>query len=380
MQLQIKTVLNHVHPLKGFVYKDVRFLGDRAFARIDATIAPRANGKAQCSKCLRALPGYDHLPLRRFEFIPLWAIAVFLLYSPRRVHCPQHGVVVEHMPWSDGKSPLTIALMCFLSAWAKRLSWWETAKVFGSTWDKVRVSVQWVVHWGLEHRNLDAITAIGIDEIAYRKGHKYMSVVYDISPGSKRLLWLGEDRTKASIKQFFSWFGPDRCSRIRYVCSDMWRPYLDAIRKLAPNALNILDRFHIVRKLKDAVDQTRRAEATALRRKGDEVTLHKTRWCLLKKVKNLYYNQMVRLQELLKLNLRTARAYIMVEDFDQHFWTYKSPAWAGKFLDGWCTRAMRSRIQPIKKVAQMLRSHRALILNYFRAKKQLNSGIVEGLT
>jgi transposase len=90
-------------------------------------------------------------------------------------------------------------------------------------------------------------------------------------------------------------------------------------------------------------------------------------------------HQMVRLQELLKPNLRTVRAYLMVEDFDQHLWDDKSPAWAGKFLDAWCSRAMRSRIEPIKKVAEMLRSHTPLILNYFRAKKQLNSGIVEGL-
>jgi transposase len=379
MQLQIKTLLNHVHPLKGFVYEDVRLVGDGVLPHIDATIVPRANSKAQCSKCMRPLPGYDHLPVRRFEFVPLWAIAVFLVVSPRRVDCPEHGVVVEHMPWSDGKSPLTIALMCFLAAWAKRLSWWETAKVFGSTWDKVRVSVQWVVQWGLEHRDLEGIQAIGIDEIAYRKGHKYMSLVYDIGAGSKRLLWIGEERTKASIKQFFSWFGPERCARIRYVCSDMWRPYLDAIRRFLPNALNVLDRFHIVRKLKEAIDQTRRAEAAELRRKGDKITLHKARWPLLKKVKNLYYNQFVRLQDLLKLNLRTVRVYLMVEDFDQHFWNYKSPAWAGKFLDAWCTRAMRSRIEPIKKVAKMLRSHKPLILNYFRAKKQLNSGIVEGL-
>ncbi len=164
-----------------------------------------------------------------------------------------------------------------------------------------------------------------------------------------------------------------------YVCPDMGRPYLDVVRTLAPNALNVVDRFHIVNTLKDAVDQTRRAEAAELRRKGDKITLHKARWPLLKKVKNLYYNQMVRLQELLKLNLRTVRAYLLVEDFDQPFWTCKSPAWADRFLDAWCTRALRSRIEPIKKVANAARSHAPLILNYFRAKKQLNSGMVEGL-
>ena len=138
-------------------------------------------------------------------------------------------------------------------------------------------------------------------------------------------------------------------------------------------------RFHIVKKLKEAVDQTRRAEAAELRKKGDKLTLSKTRWCLLKKAKNLLHSQAVRLAELLKLNLRTTRAYLMAEDFDAHFWDYKSPTWAGKFLDAWCTRTMHSRIEPMKKFAKTLRNHRDLILNYFRAKKQLSSGIVEGM-
>lgn len=379
MQLQVKTLLNRVHPLKSFVYADVRFHGQGERARIETIIKPRSNSKARCSVCERSCPGYDHLPIRRFEFVPLWAMAVFFVYAPRRVQCPEHGVVVELMPWSNGKSPMTTALMCFLADWAKRLSWWETAKRFGSSWDKVRLSVQWVVHWGLEHRNLDGINALGLDEIAYRKGHKYMTVVYDISAGSKRLLWIGENRTKATIKQFFTWFGSSRCSSIQFVCTDMWRAYIDAVNKFCPNALNILDRFHIVKKLKEAVDQTRRAEAAELRKKGDKLTLSKTRWCLLKKAKNLLHSQAVRLAELLKLNLRTTRAYLMAEDFDAHFWDYKSSTWAGKFLDAWCTRTMHSRIEPMKKFAKTLRNHRDLILNYFRAKKQLSSGIVEGM-
>jgi len=194
-----------------------------------------------------------------------------------------------------------------------------------------------------------------------------------------RLSWVGQGRTKAIIKQFFWWLGSERCARILYVCSDMGRPYLDVVRTPAPNALNVVDRFHFVNKLEDAVDQTRRGEAAELRRKADRVTLHKTRWPLLEKVNNLYYNQMVRLQELLKLNLRTVRAYLLVEDFDQPFYDDKSPGWADKFLGAWCTKVLRSRIVLTKKVAKMLRSHAPLILNDFRAKKQLNSGMVEGL-
>jgi len=115
-----------------------------------------------------------------------------------------------------------------------------------------------------------------------------------------------------------------------------------------------------------------------MRRKGDHVTLKHTRWCLLKRPGNLTTKQAGRLRGLLRLNLRTARAYLLKEDFN-HFWTYTSPIWAGKFLDRWCAMVMRSGIAPMKAKAKMLQSHRDLILNYFRAKKEYSSGVVEGL-
>lgn len=378
VQLQLRTILNHVHKLKSFVYADVRFVQGDDAARIEATVEPRRNAKSLCPHCERPCARYDRQPQRAFEFVPLWNMMVLLLYAPWRVNCPDHGVVVEFMPWAHGKSPMTKVLMCFLATWAKRLSWWETARMHLSSWDKVRASVEWVVQWGLAHRNLDNIEAIGIDEVAWRKGHKYLTLVYDISAGSKRLLWIGQDRTRATINGFFQWLGQERCELLHYVCSDMWKPYLQAVGKYAPNALNILDRFHIAKHLNDAVDQTRRQEAAEYRRKGDKVILKHARWCLLKRVRNLTYQQTARLHELLKLNLNTVRAYIMKEDFDR-FWDYSMPAWAGKFLDSWCSRTMHSRIEPMKKVARMLRNHRDLILNYFRAKKQFNSGIIEGL-
>ena len=106
--------------------------------------------------------------------------------------------------------------------------------------------------------------------------------------------------------------------------------------------------------------------------------LKKTRWCVLKRKTNLTRQQRFRLRDLLRYNLQTVRAYLLKEDFQQ-FWEYESPNWAGKFLDEWCCQVMRSRIEPMKKIARTLRSHRALILNYFRARKQFSSGVVEGL-
>jgi len=203
-----------------------------------------------------------------------------------------------------------------------------------------------------------------------------LTLVYELSGGCRRLLWIGHKRTQATINQFFEWMGKARCKDLKFVCSDMWKAYLKAIARYAPQALNVLDRFHIVRHLNDAVDKTRREEAAAYRKKGDKVTFKHARWCLLKRPENRTGPQTSKLQELLKLNLKTVRAYLMKEDFES-FWHYIHPTWAGKFLDDWCRRAMRSRLEPIKKVAGMLRGHRELVLNFFRAQR-LTSATVEG--
>jgi len=234
------------------------------------------------------------------------------------------------------------------------------------------------VQWGLEHRTLGPIQAIGVDEVAYAKGHKYLTLVYQIDAGCTRLLWIGKERTVATFNQFFDMIGDELTEGIEFVCSDMWRPYLRVIRERCTNALNILDRFHIGAKMNDAVNDVRAAESRKLAQDGYEPVLTKTRWCVLKRKENLTGQQRIRLRDLLKYNLQTVRAYLLKEQF-QHFWTYSSPTWAGKFLDEWTTLAMRSRLEPMKKFARTLRNHRELLLNYFRARKQFSSGVVEGL-
>src|SRR5580692_4494114 len=158
----------------------------------------------------------------------------------------------------------------------------------------------------------------------------------------------------------------------------MWQPYLRVIRERCTNAVNILDRFHIVAKMNEALDDVRAAEARRLVQDGYEPVLKKTRWCVLDRKANLTGLQRFRLRDLLRYNLKTVRAYLLKEDFQQ-FWEYHSPTWAAKFLDDWCQQVMRSRIEPMKKVAKTLLGHRELILNYFRAKKQFSSGVIEGL-
>jgi transposase len=268
--------------------------------------------------------------------------------------------------------------MLFLAHWARKLSWTETARAFHTSWDQVCHAVEYVVQWGLEHRTLAPLRAIGVDEIQYGRGHQYLTLVYQIEAQCTRLLWVGKERTTESFQGFFTQIGEELAASIEFICSDMWKPYLQLIEQHCPRALNILDRFHIVAKMNKAIDEVRAGEARRLVRDGYEPVLKKSRWCLLKRKENLTDPQRIRLRDLLRYNLKSVRAYLLKEDFQQ-FWDYTSPAWAGKFLDQWCRQVMRSRIEPMKKFARTVRKHRELLLNYFRARKAFSSGVVEGL-
>lgn len=218
--MELLTILNRCHHFRGFVYQHARFGADKKSIKV--AVRPRRGSAAICLCCHLPAPVYDQLAERRFEFIPLWGFLVFLLCAMRRVDCRRCGaVVVEEVPWGDGKRTLTKAYMLFLARWARRLSWKETATVFRTSWDKVFDAVEYVVTFGLVHRTLGQIDAISVDEIQYAKGHKYLTLVYQIDLGITRLLWVGKERTIESFQGFFTTIGEEVASEIVFVCSDM---------------------------------------------------------------------------------------------------------------------------------------------------------------
>jgi transposase len=239
-------------------------------------LRPRKGSAAVCSRCHLPALGYDQLAERRFEFIPLWGFFVFLLYAMRRVDCRRCGVVaVEEEPWGDGKRTLTKAYMLFLARWARHLSW--------------------------------------------------ITLVYHIDLGlTPRLLWVGKVRTIESFQGFFTTIGEEITSRIVFICSDMWESYPKVICNKCSEALHILDRFHIVAKMNKAVDEVRAGESRRMASEGRAPLLKKSRWLLLKREENLQSEQRFRLRDLLRYNLKTARAYLLKEAFQQ-LWDYNSP-------------------------------------------------------
>ena len=193
--MHLKTILNRVTDYKSFVFGKIAWKEDSSRATIEVEVRPRANGRPICSGCGRARPGYDTMPTpRRFEFVPLWGLAVVLVYLMRRVDCPACGVKVERLPWAEGKSTMTSEYQWYVAKWARRMSWKEVSEALRVSWDRVFEAVKHAVQWGLDRRDLEDIASIGVDEVQWHRGHQYQTVVYQLDEGRKRLLWIGPDR------------------------------------------------------------------------------------------------------------------------------------------------------------------------------------------
>ena len=238
----LKTILNRVEKHGSFVFDDAKFVGQGRGTVIEIRVSPRANSQPTCPDCGKRGPGYDTRSDRRFEYVPVLGFRTFFVYTMRRVDCLHCGIRVEKVPWSTGKNRLTTTFSWFLARWAKRLSWKETAEAFQTSWESVFRAVKMAVEWGRANQKLDGIRSIGVDEISCQRGHSYLTLVYQIDAGCKRLLWLGRNRETVTIEGFFTWFGKRRSKAIEFICSDMWKPYLNVIAKRAGQAIHVLDR------------------------------------------------------------------------------------------------------------------------------------------
>src|SRR5438309_4606671 len=209
--MRLQTILNRVEKFKSFTYGDVHFEEQAGGPALVVQVLPRNNGRPYCSGCLRRGRPYDHVKERRFEFVPLWGRLVSLAYPMRRVDCPRCGVTVEMVPWGDGKNRLTTTYRWYLASWAKRLSWGEVGAIFRTSWDSVCRAVEHAVEWGMAHRDLSQVTALGVDEVAWARGHTYLTLLYDIGGATKRLLAVAEHRTEASLRSCLASLGGPVC-------------------------------------------------------------------------------------------------------------------------------------------------------------------------
>jgi len=381
MDVKISTLLNTTQRLDGFIYEHTRLDGGPGGLCIEVDVRAHKQRAAKCSTCQCVAPGYDHLELREWTGIPILGIAVTLRYVPRRVTCPTHGVIVEHMPWNVGKHSLTVTMMVFLAQWAQRLSIKEVGGVFRVGWHRVFQAVEWVVHWGLEHRTLTGITGMGIDELHWEKGQRnkaYVTLIYQVDKCQRRLLGIVRGHAQKDLRRGLRTLGEEVLAAVRYVCSDMWRAYLKVIPQMFPGAVHMIDRFHVTQLLNQALDKVRRVDMAAMKGRPQAKRIKGLRWTILRRFSRVRGRSRQALTRMMSTRLATGRAWQLKEAF-LHFWSYRSTRCAREFLRAWVTRAKRSRIGPMRKFAETLQRHEPMLLNWIQARDEIMTGAVEGL-
>ena len=222
---------------------------------------------------------------------------------------------------------------------------------------------------------LPAPRAIGVDEIAIRTGHNYRIVVSDLDRG--RPIWVGgKGRTEADFDLFFAALGAKKTARIQLAAMDRWKPFRNSLKKHAPQARVIFDKFHIMRHLGDARDEVRRSEYRRLAAK-DRTFIKGQRYTLLSHRANLSHDGRASLTKLLKANTRLNTAYLLKESFGQ-LWSYQTEGWARAFFERWKQSLKWQRLTPYEKFAAMIERHWEGIASYCHPENKVSLGLVEG--
>jgi transposase len=330
-----------------------------------AQVRPKVSAARRCSRCQRRCPGYDTSPTpRRWRGLDLGTTQVFLQATTRRVSCREHGVVVAAVPWARPGSRFTTAFEDTAAWLVCHAALSVVAVLLRVAWRSVADIVTRVVadRAGRLDR-LAGLRRIGIDEISYRKGQRYLLCVVDHDTG--RLVWAGKNRTQQTLGRFFDDLGADRAVQLTHVSADGAQWIHDVVAERAPNAVVCLDAFHVVAWATEALDQVRRAMVNRLRAQGhhDQATaLKHTRWALLKNPPNLTGNQRTTLAGIAQANGGLYRAYLLKEQLRAIF-RAADLADARALLGGWIAWARRCRLEPFVRLAKTIKNYQALILN-----------------
>jgi transposase len=325
----------------------------------------KAGAARRCSRCRRRCPGYDtSRDPRRWRGLDLGTTQVFLQATTSRVSCREHGVVVAAVPWARPGSRFTTAfedtaawLVCHATlsvvAMLLRVAWRSVADIV------TRV----VADRAAKVDRLAGLRRIGIDEISYRKGQRYLLCVVDHDTG--RLVWAGKNRTQQTLGRFFDDLGADRAAQLTHVSADGAGWIHDVVAVRAPKAVVCLDAFHVVAWASEALDQVRRTMVNRLRAGGyhqEAAALKGSRWALLKNPPNLTGDQRATLAGIAKANGGLYRAYLLKEQLRAIFQAAEL-ADARALLGGWIAWAQRSQLEPFVKLAKTIKNYQKLILN-----------------
>jgi len=302
---------------------------------------------------------------------------IYLEFGRWRVYCPRcRSVFVEQLDWLARNPRYTQRFALYVGKLCREMTnkaVAEAERLHHSTvkdLDKLYMAQQ------VKLAGLPAPRAIGVDEIAIRKGHDYRIVVSDLDRG--RPIWVGgKGRTEADLDLFFASLGKRKSASIRLAVMDMWKAFRNSTARHAPQARVIFDKFHIIRHLADALDEVRRSEYRRLSGK-DRTFIKGQRYTLLSNPENLTLDGRRSLKKLLKANKRLNTAYLLKESFGQ-LWDYRRESSARAFFERWRESLKWQRLKPYEKFAQMIDRHWDGIAAYCNPDNKVSLGLVEGL-
>jgi transposase len=328
-----------------------------------------------CAECGALRPLYDHQAEREWRHLDTCQYRTILHAAPPRTQCPEHGVRVVKLPWAERGSRFTALFEGLAITWLKHASQKAVAGQLQLSWDEIHGIMERAVKRGLARRQAEDLPKLGVDEKAFRKGHKYLTLVNDLK--RNRVLYVAEDREQSSLDGFWPTITAEQRASIEAVALDMWDPYLASLKEHLPEAEKkiVFDKFHIAKHLGEAVDRVRRREHKVLKAEGDE-RLTGTKYDWLRNPASMDNLQRREFAELRRSELKTARAWALKETaMDLYDYVYEKPA--RKHFQWWYSWAVRSRLQPIKEAASMLKRRFENIITYL--KHQITNAASESL-
>lgn len=330
-----------------------------------------------CGCCGTARRSYYDSKTRRIRDLSCGDARVYLEVVVRRVACQRCGRVKrERLDWLADNPFYTKRFVVFVGRRCRAMSIRDVAKEVHLDWHTVKGLEKQYMAEQLRRAGTPAPKAIGIDEIALKKGHTYRVVVSDLE--RRRPVWFGgQDRSEASLNAFYEWLGPKQRTGIRLAVMDMWKAFEKSTQKNAPQAAILYDKFHVMRHLGEALDHVRKGEYGRLSGK-DRSYIKGQKYTLLSNRENLTLDGRKALKKLLKANKRLQTAYLLKETFGQ-LWSYRTEGWARRFFDHWKESLRWQRLRPYEKFAEMIERHWEGIAAYSRLENKVSLGFVEGL-
>ena len=314
---------------------------------------------------------------RQSRDLPNGALRLYLRFEIRRLHCRRcNAVKRERLSFLADNPFYTKRFAYYVGQRCRASSIKEVAEELQLDWDTVKELEKQYMQAQLDRVGMPGPKAIGIDEISVRKGHTYRIVVSDLH--RRRPIWFGgEDRSEASMDEFYRFMGEKKVKGIRLAVMDMWKAFRNSTTTHAPQAAILFDKFHVMKHLGEALDKIRKSEYARLEGKA-RTFIKGQKYTLLSHPQNLTGSARKNLKLLLAANKRLNTAYLLKESFGQ-LWDYSSEAWARKFFENWRAQLKWQRLKPYEKFAAMIERHWDGIAAYCKPENKVSLGFVEGL-